>query len=469
MNLPLKARLTLWYVTLFALIVGVWSVFVVVVARAQLQAGTDRALAASATQIIAGFSGGKDSEFADISGAALKGVPRTESVSQLLDSAGNVLEFAGDPVAKAPMIPTSTLVRVLDTGTAQLATVVSADERFRVLVVKLPKQSRLVMVGTATESTDSAVEKLVLVMLLSGPLVLVAAAVGGWFLAGRALRPVARMSRTAATVNINDLDARVPVPPGNDELTDLAETLNRMLERLKEGVREKRRFVADASHELQTPLAVMRTELDVSLASSDLSPDAVEVLESAREETDRMTRIVRNLLTLARFDEGTLRLLRAPMDLRDVAEEATDSLGNFARSADVDVSFEGVHAPVLGDAEYLRMVVVNLLENAIKYSGAGSAAKVSTGTDGDEAWLSVTDTGPGIDPVAAQRVFDRFYRADRSRAKETGGSGLGLALSQEIVDAHHGRIELKSEVGVGSAFTIRLPLRHESAPAPDAE
>ena len=469
MNLPLKARLTLWYVTLFALIIGVWSVAVVVVARRNLQAGTDRALASRATQIVAGFSGGKDSQFAAITDATLKGVPRTESVAQLLSDYGSVLEFAGDPVAKAPMVTQGEVDRALSTGSAQLMTIVAADERYRVLLVRLPHADRVVLIGTATESTDSAVERLVLVMLLSGPILLIAAGVGGWFLAGRALRPVARMSRTAALIGIDDLDARVPVPPGNDELSILAETLNSMLERLKEGVREKRRFVADASHELQTPLAVMRTELDVSLASADLTPDAIEVLESAREETDRMTRIVRNLLTLARFDEGTLRLLRAPTNLSDVAEEAVDSLANYAKGLHVAVSYAGASAPVNGDAEYLRMVVVNLLENAIKYAGEGASVTLSTGTDGEESWLSVTDTGPGIDAAAAARVFDRFYRADRSRAKETGGSGLGLALSQEIVDAHHGRIELASEVGVGSTFTIRLPLLGQAPPAETPE
>jgi two-component system OmpR family sensor kinase len=152
---------------------------------------------------------------------------------------------------------------------------------------------------------------------------------------------VARMTSTAAGIRIDALEERVPVPPGGDELAALAVTLNNMLSRLEAGVRDKRRLIADASYELQTPLAVMRTELDVSLASGALQPDAVEVLESAREEVDRMARIVRNLLTLAHFDEGTLRLLPASVDLRELASETVTSLGTLARERAVTVRLEG--------------------------------------------------------------------------------------------------------------------------------
>lgn len=457
MRLPLKAKLTLWYIVLFTLIVGLWAGFVVVIARANLQAGTDRALASRATQIVAGFTNSKDSEFPGVSDSTVKGAPRTESISQLLSGTGAVIEHSGDPVGKSPMVGPLTVAKALRTGSAQLMTVVSAGERFRVLLVKLPKSDRLILVGSATETTDAAVERLVLVMLLTGPLVLLAAAVGGWFFADRALRPVSRMTRTAATIGIDDLDARVAVPPGSDELSDLAETLNSMLDRLQKGVREKRRFVADASHELQTPLAVMRAELDVSLGARNLTPESVEVLESAREETDRMTRIVRNLLTLARFDDGKLRMVRVPVDLHLLCDEAVESLGGFAKAQNVAIACSGESATVIGDADYLRMVVVNLLENGIKYSGDRASVEVTTGTKGDRAWLRVKDNGPGIEPAVAERVFDRFYRADRSRVEDSGGSGLGLAISREIVQAHHGEISLESEVGVGSTFAITLP------------
>jgi two-component system OmpR family sensor kinase len=294
-------------------------------------------------------------------------------------------------------------------------------------------------------------------MLLSGPLALLAAAIVGWFMARRALRPVARMTSTAASISINHLDERVPVPGGTDELNALAETLNDMLGRLETGVRDKRRLVANASHELQTPLAVMRTELDVYLATTDLPPDAVEILESVREESDRMSRIVRNLLTLARFDDGNLTLLKEHLDLHELAEEAVASLAEFAKERRVSVTVEGDSALAPADPEYIRLVVANLLENAIKYSGADTEVHIVTSNDDDEAVLEVADTGQGIPASAIPHLFDRFFRVESARAAENSGSGLGLAITKEIVEVHGGRIEIESELNVGTRFTVRLP------------
>jgi heavy metal sensor kinase len=358
--------------------------------------------------------------------------------------------------------------RAVTSGSAQTQVSLNGTG-YRVLIARMPSRNELVLVGAQTSGADQSVRLLVLIMLLTGPLIVVAAAAGGWLVARRALQPVATMTTTAAGIGIDRLHDRVPVPDGRDELSALAGTLNTMLGRLEDGVEAKRRLIADASHELQTPLAVMRTELDVSLASGTLPPDVVEVLESTREETDRMTRIVRNLLTLARADEGTLRLLRGPVDLADVAGQAVASLEVLARERGVGLALSGDAALVDGDAEYLRLVLVNLIENAIKYSGEGAHVAVETAVREDEAFVSVSDTGPGIPAESQRLVFERFYRLDRSRSKENGGSGLGLAISREIVQAHGGRIELESEPGTGSRFSVVLPVarsRRSRRPAP---
>jgi signal transduction histidine kinase len=202
----------------------------------------------------------------------------------------------------------------------------------------------------------------------------------------------------------------------------------------------------------------MRTELDVSLATSNLTPESVAVLESAREETDRMTRIVRNLLTLARFDEGTLTLLRKPINMLALLTDSAATLSGLAAEREVEVTVSGDDIVVLADAEYIRLVVVNLIENAIKHSEVGTSVTVTIETAGDEARISVTDTGPGIPEEDQPHVFDRFYRVDRARSKARGGSGLGLAISREIVEAHDGRVELKSKTGEGSTFRIIMPI-----------
>jgi heavy metal sensor kinase len=460
MRMPLKTRLTLLFVTMFAVIVAAWSIFVVFVVRADLYAGIDRALDSRASQLALGLPGSADGEFQDITDSTLVGLSPTEATAQLLSSTGTVLESSGDTMSVDAIVSPEVLARAERTRAAQLLTVASHDgEHFRVLVVGLTGTGRLILVGASTENADASVKRLILIMLLTGPLALLAAGMGGWLLAQRALRPVSRMTSTAARIGIDALSERVPVPTEGDELAGLAVTLNNMLSRLEAGVQAKRRLVADASHELQTPLAVMRTELDVSLASGTLPPDAVEVLESAREETDRMTRIVRNLLTLAHFDEGTLRLLPVPVDLHEVASEAVSSLATLAREREVKVGVEGDAAEVVADPEYLRVVVINLLENAIKYSGPGSTATVTTGLDDDDALLTVSDTGPGIPADALPHIFDRFYRADASRAHENSGSGLGLAIACEIVEAHRGKLTAESEQGVGSRFVVRLTAR----------
>jgi heavy metal sensor kinase len=456
-NLPVKARLTLWYVTLFALIVGAWGVYLTNRVRSDLYAGIDRSLASRATQLATVARSGGNAAFKNASDSTLSGVARTEAVAQLLSSTGEIIRTSGDIASAKSLAPNSMFQYVQVTGRAQIETIRASNAQFRILLAPLPQSDRFILVGQSTESSDLSVQRLALFMLLSGPLALLAAAIVGWFMARRALRPVARMTSTAASISINHLDERVPVPGGTDELNALAETLNDMLVRLETGVRDKRRLVANASHELQTPLAVMRTELDVYLATTDLPPDAVEVLESVREESDRMSRIVRNLLTLARFDDGNLTLLKEHLDLRELAEEAVASLAEFAKERRVSVTVEGDSALAPADPEYIRLVVANLLENAIKYSGSDTEVHILTSNDDDEAILEVADTGQGIPASAIPHLFDRFFRVESARAAENSGSGLGLAITKEIVEVHGGRIEIESELNVGTRFTVHLP------------
>ena len=458
MKLPLKTRLTLWYVTLFALILAAWGFGIVALVRAQLYSGIDRSLEARAAQVTHAMSASKHPKFVTISDSTATNVAREQTVAQLLSNTGEVVEHAGSNIASGTLAPEDLVTRALTTSSAKLGTVMVAEKRFRLLVVPLKGTAQLVLVGAGTASVDDSLARLALVMLLTGPIALLAAGAGGWFTASKALAPIAEMTATAASVGINRLDERVPVPESGDELAELAKTLNKMLARLEEGVDDKRRLIADASHELQTPLAVMRTELDVSLGSPNIGPEAIEVLESAREETDRMTRIVRNLLTLARFDEGTIQLLRKPINLGALAHEAAESLQTLGRERGVDITVEGDDIVVLTDPEYIRLVVVNLIENAVKHSGAGTSVSVVLDSAGNEARLSITDTGPGIPEEEQPHVFDRFYRVDRARSKKSGGSGLGLAIAREIVTAHDGRVELKSKPGHGSTFSIILPV-----------
>ena len=257
----------------------------------------------------------------------------------------------------------------------------------------------------------------------------------------------------------------MPVPPTSDEIAGLATTINAMLERIEHGVQEKRRFLADASHELRTPLAVMRSEIEVSLRAGDIEPAAREVLASNAEEVERLSRLVDDLLTLARIDEGRLELLRSRVELGAVAADVAGSLRPLAEAQGVRVTVSGDQVEVGADPEQLRRAVRNLVENAVKYAEAGGNVGVEVWRRNGEAGITVTDTGPGIPEALLERIFDRFLRADMARSRATGGSGLGLSITHEIVEAHGGRVWAESTPGVGSAFSMGFPLPEDAGAA----
>ncbi len=462
MSLPIRVRLTLWYVLLLAAILSALSVFLVLRLRADLVRGVDASLTSRAAQISLGLQGAGDGEFQDISDAALRDLVRSESAAELLTPDGRIAETSGDAVSAAPMVDPA-VVRQAANGPVRLTGRLGGDrETFRLLAERLPHGRGVLVVADGLEAVDRSVHSLVLLLLVAGPVALAVAGGGGFWLARSALRPVSRMPGEAAAIGLDGLDERVAVPRSRDELHRLATTLNVMLDRLERGVADKRRFVADSSHELRTPLAVMRAELEVGQQEAGLSQGARDVLASAVEEVDRMTRIVDNLLTLARIDEGKLRLLRTDIALSPAVASVVDELTPLARSHGVRLrrpTPRGDGGPVVvADAERLHQVLLNLLENAVKYTGSGGEVMAEPWTNGEVAGVTVRDTGPGIPPADVPHVFERFYRLGAARSRhDGGGSGLGLAICHEIVEAHGGTIWVRSEPGHGSEFSFSLP------------
>jgi heavy metal sensor kinase len=461
-SLRIRTRLTLWYVALLAVILAALAVFLVVRLRADLVAGVDRSLDVRAEQISLGFRGAGEGEFQDVSDSAFAGLPRSESASQIVSAGGDVLESSGDPIARRLMLGRGDVGAALASEPVRATVSLGADgEPFRVLGLPAPGEpsSQVLVVATALETVDRSVERLVMLLLIAGPAALAAAGVGGWWVGRKALGPVARMTEQAAGIGIDRLDERVAVPRSTDELGQLARTFNAMLERLERDVQDKRRFVADASHELRTPLAVMRSELDVSLDADGLSSEEGEVLESVRDEVDRMSRIVERLLILARIDEGQLRLLRAPVGLGDVVEAVVRRLRPLADAKAITVTIEGDDPRVSADRERLVLAVETLVENAIKYTAPGGRVRISIERRADEAVVTVADEGPGMPAEAIPLIFERFYRLDAARTRSEGGSGLGLAICREIMQAHGGRVWAESNDGGGSSFFIALDAR----------
>ncbi len=331
---------------------------------------------------------------------------------------------------------------------------------------------RRVVAASAVESADFIGSEQFGVFVLIAPLVVLLSVVMAYVITGRALQPVDEIiSEVSAISDGRSLHQRLPQSEGDDELARLSVTLNAMIARLEQSFSGLRRFTADASHELKTPLTVLRADIERAMSAGPRSTEGLVALEEALQETARMADLVESLLTLARADEGRFDLHREPVALgplvRDVAE-TTQILGE-ATGLRVGVTALD-EASVMGDALRLRQLFLNLVTNAVKYTGKGGTVDLALTRRADTAEFSVSDTGVGIAGADLPYVFDRFWRADRarSRASDRGGVGLGLSISQWIAHAHGGSITVSSRLGRGSTFTVALPLMHTAASSPIA-
>jgi two-component system OmpR family sensor kinase len=317
----------------------------------------------------------------------------------------------------------------------------------------------VVQVGEPLASLDTTLRSILIEFLLIVPFVLLFGALGSYWLAARAFGPIHRLTRTAQHIEAEDLHQRVPVPRARDEVQDLALTFNEMIERLDKAFTQQRRFVADASHELRTPVAAIRSMTDVVLAQGASQEEYVNVLSEVNVVTERLGHLINDLLTLARADEGQVLLERKPVRLDLLAADVAESTESLATERDITVEVDAQEPVlVLGDEVRLIQVILNLLQNALSYTNAGGKVSLIVKAGDKNALLTVRDTGIGIAAEHLEHIFERFYRADAARSRAAGGSGLGLAIVDWIVHAHKGTISIESKVGEGTIFTVVLPL-----------
>jgi len=406
------------------------------------------------------------------------GVVRQDGLAELVDGRGDLVEASQDarsldresqpgttgtaPEAspggrpsEAPFLPAADLARARASGSASGSLEVRGQGRVRwqATAVAVPGEGSVLVVGTRMRELDEAEARLVLLFLAGAPLLVASLGLAGWLLAGAALRPVASLTRRAAQISPADVGQRLPQPPGADEVAVLARTLNRMLDRLEVAVRREREFVDDAAHELRTPIAVLRGELELALRLGDRLPEEVaESLQAALGEAERLEHLAQDLLVLASSEHGGGH--RAPVALAALARREAPRLG-AAHPVVVEVS--GPEVVVDGDERALGRLLTNLVANAEAAGATRVQVRTAVSTPGCVE-LVVADDGRGFPPELAATATERFTRGDAARTRAAGGAGLGLAIVAAVVLDHGGEVSLGSDPQLGGAqVRVELP------------
>jgi two-component system heavy metal sensor histidine kinase CusS len=307
------------------------------------------------------------------------------------------------------------------------------------------------------KETRELISKLVIADLTALPLAVLVAAFGVWWTTGKALKPLQDIADAAEGMHAKALRNRIPNPPAHDEIGRLVSVLNDTFDRLERSFAQATRFSSDASHELKTPLTIMRGEIEAALSSDSADPQMEKLLESLLQQTHHLSAIVENLLLLSRADAGALRLRNQMVDFSELCRELAADAEILALRHNLNISAQIANdVQVLADEWYLRRLLLNLLDNAVKYNLESGKVEISLSKSAVLASFSIANTGPEISEEHQTRIFERFYRAESSRASEITGSGLGLSICREIVLAHHGQIWMERPHPGWTAFVVNL-------------
>ncbi|MGH2494088.1 MAG: ATP-binding protein [Ktedonobacteraceae bacterium] len=489
----IRIQLTLWYTAIFAFLILLFCLILYSILQAFLASSVDSALQLRAQQIANGVSSenGKviiqdvTGELPGLDSTAITGQQGSGSTQnqqtggpndtgqhgatsdvnisplvRMLDAKGNTAYIS--PAFHALSLPPASFTQPLRGDPWQGTVTTRNGQAVRIYSIALTDNSSIfgvLQVGESLAQSTATLQSIIIALLFITPFVLLLGVLGSYWLAKRAFRPILHLTRTAREIKAGDLHRRVPIPRSRDEVHQLALTLNEMIGRLDQAFTQQRRFVADASHELRTPVTVIRSITDVALEEPLSLDEYSEVLREINVESERLGSLINDLLVLARADEEQVPLDREPVRLDLLAYDVAATMEPLAKERGIDLRVQALEpATVSGDTARLIQVLMGLVDNALTYTNAGGTVSLSVEVRDAVACLTVQDTGIGIAGEDVAHIFERFYRADPARSRAAGGSGLGLSIAHWVAQAHGGSIEVQSQVGQGSTFTVTLPL-----------
>lgn len=485
----LRFKLTLWYVLILGFLLISFSTLLYLTLSRSLYRDVDHKLRALA-ELIALESTSSSSKFGfsniDQTLEASMNLKPIGKFIQVLDESGRIGRTSEN--LKSIQLPIS--LNALRNGSKGLITYETnrsiRNTPLRIITYPVKEQNqvaKMIQVASSLEDVEDALNTLMLILMVTVPSVLLIASLGGLFLANKALKPVDRITQTARMITSQNLNQRIQTLKVKDEISRLIDTFNDMISRLDQSFRQVKQFTTDASHELKTPLTILKGEVEVALRKKREPQEYEQILESNLEEIDRMTKIVDDLLLLSKADIGEIRLNRENIDLNRFISGLTEQMKILAQPKNIRIETSNLQESgeqeihIWGDALRMRELFINLIDNGIKYTEPGGAILITLAkeTNGcatpampqDQpikryAKITVADTGIGIAKEDQEKIFNRFFRVDKARSREQGGSGLGLSICKWIVEAHQGEITVESEPGKGSAFIVRLPLHFPS-------
>ncbi len=460
-----RLHVALWYAFLLVIAIAVVGAFLLTTLDSNLRREVDEVLMLRALNVQHGITSENQAISPERVGANILGLaPLDEFTSpgiyvQVLDA--NAMPLGSSPNLPGGQLPApAEVISGAVAGRQAYVTVPVGKERVRLLAMPVSsggQVSGVILVGESLHMLDATQRRLRQLLGMAAFVTALLSLVGGWWVRMRSMRPVADVTRVARQIAATgQFEQRIAIPETQDELRDLVTTFNDMLARLERTFRRQRDFLADASHELRGPLMVIMGNLDL-LQMELPQAERRESAREARDEAQRMSRLVSDLLFLAEEDAQE-RLEHRPVPLHEVLFSVWERACTVDAAKHQVVIIHNDATIVQGDRDRLAQMIWNLVENALRYTGAGGRVSLGLLNHGQVAELTVADTGLGIAPEHLRHIFERFYRVDRARSHRYGSSGLGLAIVKQVVEAHGGQVRVRSEQGVGTTFTVALPV-----------